>query len=695
MKSFKKITAVTMSAAMVAGAGVQALAHLGDNFNDQDFEKIVKQGGGEYTTADLTNGVSFAATQYANSKRGYFVIQLHKADVKGYDFLDAEGKTVKVKEGNKEVTRKSNFSLTLSTGSSRSIQTKDIYGANKESFIFNYPDLTTEKGVANYPVVDKKGNSVNDMVSFYVPYYGTGNPTLTISKVDGKASTYYKKAKDPNTKKETNKFDTSKEYNREVEVYYVPYDEDMDKEADINPTRDHRDLYTNMIKPDMVYRGFPFSLGTSKTYMMFDEGMGTSGSIKLDIERVNRGNFDGKGVKYTVFPNEGELKKFIEGKSASKSTGTIKGEGTISLPARKGNVIMLESEDYGTAVKLTTSASGGSSLPTNPTDPNEVKPQPGNKLTELQNYLKYKSTRVAGKDRYDTAAKVANLFGKAETAVIVSGENFPDAISAGPLAKLHDAPILMVKKNIIPAETEKALKDLGVKKVFIVGGRSTISDSVVRRLNDYNPTLIDGKDRYETSLNIAKKVLAGSDIKEVFVADGKNFADALSVSPAAKGAPVVLVNNRVTSQAQDAFKAAGIKKYTIVGGTGSVSSNVATTLGNGVVRVSGKDRYQTSLMIAKKYFKDVDRAFLASGENYPDSLAVGALALKEDSPLLLTRRATLPNDLGLYLLNNTNKVTIIGGTGSVADVQVLGNIKAGVSAVDNVVPTDKERPITK
>src|SRR5207237_4977657 len=52
-------------------------------------------------------------------------------------------------------------------------------------------------------------------------------------------------------------------------------------------------------------------------------------------------------------------------------------------------------------------------------------------------------TRYAGQDRYDTAAKIATgNFTTADTVVLATGENFPDALAGTYLAGVNSAPIL-------------------------------------------------------------------------------------------------------------------------------------------------------------------------------------------------------------------------------------------------------------
>lgn len=53
---------------------------------------------------------------------------------------------------------------------------------------------------------------------------------------------------------------------------------------------------------------------------------------------------------------------------------------------------------------------------------------------------------------------------------------------------------------------------------------------------------IYGIDRYETSLNIAKKIYEIKPFNEVFIASGENYPDALSAAPIAaiKEIPIIL-----------------------------------------------------------------------------------------------------------------------------------------------------------
>ena len=163
-------------------------------------------------------------------------------------------------------------------------------------------------------------------------------------------------------------------------------------------------------------------------------------------------------------------------------------------------------------------------------------------------------TRLSGTDRYATAAVVANTIGAAgvakhdnkATAIIVSGENFADAVSASPLVSGPTTqgatlahPILLVQKDSVPVSTEVALLNLGIKKVVIVGGESAVSSAVATTLGvGRTVARVSGADRFATAAAVAdlaiKGVAAGGfgmNKREVYLAEmgaASGGADALS-----------------------------------------------------------------------------------------------------------------------------------------------------------------------
>jgi putative cell wall-binding protein len=90
-------------------------------------------------------------------------------------------------------------------------------------------------------------------------------------------------------------------------------------------------------------------------------------------------------------------------------------------------------------------------------------------------------TRIAGSDRYATAAAVADeIFSCFARPLLAYGRNFPDALVAAAAGGHLDRPVLLVERDTIPDATMQALTGPGVLSpgAWIVGGTAVISDAV-------------------------------------------------------------------------------------------------------------------------------------------------------------------------------------------------------------------------
>ena len=88
---------------------------------------------------------------------------------------------------------------------------------------------------------------------------------------------------------------------------------------------------------------------------------------------------------------------------------------------------------------------------------------------------------------------------------VATGENFPDALGAGPAAAIVKGPILLVSQNSIPGETAAELTRLSPDKIVIVGGTAVVSPSVESALAAYAGTVerIAGANRYDTAAKLS------------------------------------------------------------------------------------------------------------------------------------------------------------------------------------------------
>lgn len=189
--------------------------------------------------------------------------------------------------------------------------------------------------------------------------------------------------------------------------------------------------------------------------------------------------------------------------------------------------------------------------------------------------------RIEGESRYATSINIAKELKKAggnlDKAYFASGSSFPDALSVGPLASKDNHPIILVDPHNITSSTAKAIKDMGVKFSYIVGGPSAVSNNLVGKL----PRLVEriyGSNRYETSVAIAKKFKKPED---AFLATGMQFADALASGPVAsiKASPILLVEKTKMDKSIRAYiKNYSISEFHVVGGQMAISNVLLKTI---------------------------------------------------------------------------------------------------------------------
>lgn len=303
--------------------------------------------------------------------------------------------------------------------------------------------------------------------------------------------------------------------------------------------------------------------------------------------------------------------------------------------------------------------------------------------------------RLAGYTRYETAGLLFDQgnWQQGGSIVLASGANYPDALAASALAGDLNAPIMLTDPNGLSSETEQRIQNLSPSCVYIVGGKAAVSVNVERRVAQLTGSgasikRIAGDTRYDTSLKVASSLSSPSDT--VIVTTGTNYADALSVSPYAfaTGSPVVLSSpsSGLSDSALKAIKKAGYKKAVIVGGASAVPASVASQLkaqGIGdITRLSGDTRYATSAKIAEFELKQnvgftMDGAYLATGQNFPDALAAGALSGKHLAPLLLVDPGAHEacSFLSKYK-GEVSRVTFVGGTSAIGNAEAASITRA-------------------
>ena len=158
--------------------------------------------------------------------------------------------------------------------------------------------------------------------------------------------------------------------------------------------------------------------------------------------------------------------------------------------------------------------------------------------------------RVAGPDRYTTAAAVSHDTFSAgiDHVFVVTGETYPDGMSASPIASELGAPVLLTEAHELPAATRGEIIRLSPQLVTIAGGTARVSSAVETSIRDlgFDVERISGSDRYGTAAALSVAFF-GPTTRPVLLATGEAFPDALSGAAAAGNAGGPLLLTRSTS----------------------------------------------------------------------------------------------------------------------------------------------------
>ncbi len=293
--------------------------------------------------------------------------------------------------------------------------------------------------------------------------------------------------------------------------------------------------------------------------------------------------------------------------------------------------------------------------------------------------------RAFGDNRFDTALAIADQLKNAnenkpfDNIIIASGADFADALSASYLAKAKNAPILIVANSdpIIDSVVSYIGKNASAEAtIYIVGGEKAVPKSVDTKLKSFNVKRVFGSDRFETNIAVLNE--AGVENQQFLIASGVDYADALSASAAGK--PILLVSGKTKSMTQSQMdylkKLTNKDKAFIIGGKFAVSKEIEDQVKGvfkSVQRVSGADRFETSVAVAKKFFKDPPAITIAYGLNYPDGLCGGPLAAAYGCPLILTTKQS-PDAAAAYAKQVSAKAALTFGGSTLIDDATVNKI---------------------
>nr|WP_307760386.1 cell wall-binding repeat-containing protein [uncultured Peptostreptococcus sp.] len=248
---------------------------------------------------------------------------------------------------------------------------------------------------------------------------------------------------------------------------------------------------------------------------------------------------------------------------------------------------------------------------------------------------------------------------------------------------------------------------------FVIKGDSQKDLNIVLRdLNGVNTvakghfTRLEGADRYATAIEVSNENFDPKDADTVVIVGGEALMDGLSSVPlaAAKNAPILLshpksgLNDATLNEISRACRDLNRKTVYVVGGENSVPEKAVKQLedrfGAVVVRLSGSDRYDTSLEVAKRLNYDGElqknagnltgNIFITGGEGAADAMSISPVAASLStvsisnpatttftndgnvSPILVVPKDSIKRSTRDFINNFNGSRYIIGGESTVS-----------------------------
>ncbi|MGC8277987.1 cell wall-binding protein Cwp10 [Clostridioides difficile] len=287
--------------------------------------------------------------------------------------------------------------------------------------------------------------------------------------------------------------------------------------------------------------------------------------------------------------------------------------------------------------------------------------------------------KLKGADRFETAIKISQSgWTKSDTVVIVNGEekSMVDGLTATPLASIKNSPILLSSNEKLPQKTVEELKRLNPSKVVVIGGNNSMPNSVVEAIKAVNSKIsvqrIGGDTRYQTSINIAKEIDKTNNISKLYIGAGNGEADSLSIASLAgkEKTPIVLTQkDGVDNEAEQFIKSNKVSNIYFIGGVEKISNKAIEQVGKiankdiSNNRVAGQTRQETNAKVIDKFYSQskLDGVVVANQDKLIDALAVGPLAAKNNSPVILATNTLDKSQESSLKGKNSSKLFEVGG----------------------------------
>lgn len=273
-------------------------------------------------------------------------------------------------------------------------------------------------------------------------------------------------------------------------------------------------------------------------------------------------------------------------------------------------------------------------------------------------------------------------------------DNTYKKISGTSMAAPYVSGNLALLKQANPTSSVSELREILQNNVLDLGdfGRdSFFGYGLIQSSTGYS---IQGRNRYETSVMISKNGWPEG-AANVLLGRGDVPIDALtgSVLAGKLSSPILLTEStRIPIEVMSEIKRLNPQNIYLLGGGAAISSNIEdglTKLGYKVSRITGANRYETAIKVAREVIPNGE-VFLTTGAHSSDPLSIAPYAGAVGSPILLTGKSSLPEEVVNFIKEqDISKITIIGGGTAITREIEIELRKLGVSQIERISGVDR------
>ena len=196
----------------------------------------------------------------------------------------------------------------------------------------------------------------------------------------------------------------------------------------------------------------------------------------------------------------------------------------------------------------------------------------------------------------------------------------------------------------------------------------------------FETSRISGTRQIDTAIEVSKTGWQHADT--VLLANCDNFPDALVAAPLSHqlDAPILLTpTGGVDAKVMEEIKRLGAQQVILLGGPAALSSQVESDIQNAGLnspeRIAGYDQYETAQKVAERV-GGTGQVILASGEQFPDALAISAYAGVTETPILLTQAKKMPvvtqQELKSLQQQGELNILVVGGEAVISEATLSG-----------------------